>query len=76
MSSRDANTLTVRLLERVRDVSREAWDALADPDGSPFVEHTWLDCLEEAGCVGAEVGWLPRHFTLYRGETLIAAAPA
>ncbi len=76
MSSRAANTLTVRLLERVRDVSREAWDALADPDGSPFVEHTWLDCLEEAGCVGAEVGWLPRHFALYRGETLVAAAPA
>ncbi len=68
--------LTLRLLERVRDVSREAWDRLADPDGTPFVEHTWLDCLEEAGCVGAERGWLPRHFALHRGDELIAVAPA
>ena len=59
--------LSVRLLERVRDVPREAWDALAVPSASPFAEWTWLDCLEEAGCVGADVGWLPRHFALYRG---------
>jgi predicted N-acyltransferase len=68
--------LSVRLLERVRDVPREAWDALAVPSSSPFAEWTWLDCLEEAGCVGADVGWLPRHFALYRGRDLIALAPA
>jgi uncharacterized protein len=68
--------LTLRLLERVRDVPREAWDALALPASSPFTEWTWLDCLEESGSVGAEVGWLPRHFALYRGRDLIAVAPA
>ena len=26
--------------------------------------------------MGASVGWLPRHFALYRGNDLIAAAPA
>lgn len=68
--------LTVRLLERVRDVPREAWDALVADDASPFVEHTWLDALEESGCVGAERGWLPRHFALFRGDRLVAAVPA
>jgi predicted N-acyltransferase len=71
----ESAALTLRLLERVRDVSREAWDAIVDPDGTPFVEHTWLDCLEEAGCVGERVGWLPRHFALYRGDALVAVAP-
>lgn len=68
--------LTIRLLERVREVPQEAWDALAVPSSTPFAEWTWLDCLEEAGCVGADVGWLPRHFALYRGSDLVAIAPA
>ena len=51
--------LSLRLLERVRDVPREAWDLFAVPAASPFVEWTWLDCLEEAGCVGADAGWHP-----------------
>ncbi|HEY2509786.1 MAG TPA: peptidogalycan biosysnthesis protein, partial [Polyangiaceae bacterium] len=67
---------TLRLLERVSEVAREAWDALALPSSSPFVEWTWLDALERTGCVGADVGWLPRHFALYRGSDLVAVAPA
>ena len=67
---------SLRLLERVSEVPREAWDALALPSSSPFVEWTWLDALERAGCVGADAGWLPRHFALYRGSDLVAAAPA
>lgn len=58
------------------DVPREAWDGLLRPGSSPFVEHTWLACLEEAGCVGERTGWLPRHLALYDGDELIAAAPA
>jgi predicted N-acyltransferase len=68
--------LRLQLLERVRDVPREAWDALAVPSSSPFTEWTWLDCMEEAGCVGEDSGWFPRHFALYRGRDLVAAAPA
>jgi uncharacterized protein len=46
-------------------------------DSSPFVEHAWLACLEESGCVGAErSGWLPRPLVLYDGKKLVAAAPA
>lgn len=40
------------------------------------MEHTWLACLEEAGCVGGKTGWLPRHLALYDGGELVAAAPA
>jgi len=44
----------LRILSRVRDVPRAAWDALVGESGSPFVEWTWLDCLEESGCVDAD----------------------
>jgi uncharacterized protein len=60
----------------VKDIPREEWDALAEADPSPFVEWTWLDCLEEAGCVGDDTGWQPVHFSLYEDARLIALAPA
>ena len=67
---------TLRVLERVREVPRETWDALLTDDSSPFVEHTWLDCLEEAGCTGGETGWIPAHLSLWKGDALVAAAPS
>jgi uncharacterized protein len=70
------STRTLKILERVREVDKAAWDALAVPSSSPFVEWTWLDCLEEAGCVGKKSGWIPHHFVLYEGDRLVAATPA
>ena len=67
--------IELRLLGRIRDVAKGEWDALVG-DGSPFVEWTWLDCMEEAGCVGPGTGWLPQHFALFRDGRLVAAAPA
>jgi predicted N-acyltransferase len=72
----DLSSYTVRVLKRVRDVSSAAWDTLLGEQSSPFVEHAWLDALEETGCVGGETGWIPTHLTLWRGETLVAAAPS
>ena len=68
--------LELRVVERIRDIPEDAWNALVREDSSPFVEHAWLSCLEEAGCTGAAAGWLPRHLALYDGKDLVAAAPA
>jgi uncharacterized protein len=68
--------LELRIVERVNEVPAEAWNALVREDASPFVEHAWLSCLEDAGCVGGKSGWLPRHLVLYEGKRVIAAAPA
>lgn len=68
--------MELRVLERIKDVPKETWDGLVGEDASPFVEHTWLDCLEEAGCVGGSTAWIPRHLALYDGKELVAAAPA
>ena len=69
-------TLELRVLERISEVPEAEWNALVRADASPFVEHAWLACLEEAGCVGGRTGWLPRHLVLYDGGDLVAAAPA
>lgn len=69
-------TLELRVIERISDVPEAEWNALLRADASPFVEHAWLACLEEAGCVGGRTGWLPRHLVLYDGGEVVAAAPA
>jgi predicted N-acyltransferase len=77
--SSDDGTYTLRVVERVREIPSATWDALATsggPDSSPFVEHAWLDALEETGCVGGETGWVPAHLTVWRGDTLVAACPS
>jgi predicted N-acyltransferase len=68
--------LELRLHERIADVPQAVWDALLLPDSSPFMEWAWLEALEQTGCVAASRGWLPRHLTLWRGDKLVAAAPA
>ncbi|MGA3123767.1 MAG: GNAT family N-acetyltransferase [Polyangiaceae bacterium] len=67
---------SIRVLESVREVPPERWDALIGDDSSPFVEHAWLEALETTGCVGGRTGWLPRHLSLWRGADLVAAAPS
>ena len=69
------------MVPRIKDIPRESWDALLREGSSPFLEHTWLDCLEEGKCVGEGAGWMPQHLALYEtdatgAEQLVAAAPA
>lgn len=75
MSERAA-PYSLRLLERVREVPAADWDALLGEESSPFVEHRWLDALEETGCVGDETGWAPAHLSLWRADKLVAVAPS
>ena len=67
---------TLRVLSHVREVPAPTWDALLGPQSSPFVEHRWLDALEETGCVGDDTGWIPAHLSIWRSNELVAVAPA
>ncbi len=51
------------------------WDALTDEDGYPFTRHAFLAALEERGCVGEDVGWIPCHLLAYREDRLVGAMP-
>lgn len=60
----------------MRGVPQAAWDALGPARAYPFLQHAFLDALEQTGCVGEETGWLPHHLSLWQGESLSAVAPA
>jgi len=66
--------LRARWLARLDEVDAGAWDALAASD-NPFVRHAFLAGLERTDCVQPQLGWTPRHLTLWDDHTLVAAAP-
>lgn len=72
----DSLPLQFRVYSSIAGISPESWDALLDEQGTPFLEWSWLDSLEQSGSVSTETGWRPRHVTLWRGSRLVAAAPA
>lgn len=67
---------TLRIVEHLTEIAPETWDSLLDAECTPFQRHEWLAALEDAGCATAPRGWHPRHLTLWRGDRLVAAAPA
>jgi hypothetical protein len=66
--------LLVRLITDLSEVDADAWDALTGED-DPFVEHAFLQTLEESGSVGGESGWNPCHLTVWEDERLVGALP-
>lgn len=66
----------LRVVDTLADVSEPAWDALLDPACTPFQKRRWLHAMEREGCATEATGWHPRHLTLWRGDSLVAAAPA
>ncbi len=69
------NELSARVIGKVSEVPREAWDALVDEHASPFLRWDWLSALEETGCAVEAAGWIPSHVVLRRGERLVGACP-
>jgi predicted N-acyltransferase len=66
-SSKKPDTATFRVVTSVADVSREDWDAVANPAGqpyNPFIAHDFLWSLEESGSAVRKTGWLGQHLVL------------
>ena len=61
--------------ENIADVHQSAWDELALPLTTPFLEWEWLHQLEVSGSATAKTGWLPHHLTVWSQRNLVAAAP-
>jgi predicted N-acyltransferase len=72
--------LTFRAHSSVDEIPQRDWDALAlatpPESATPFVRWAFLDALEATGCAAPGAGWIPRHLAVYRGDRLVAAAPA
>lgn len=66
--------IEARFHDSIERIPAAAWDALR-PDDNPFVSHAFLALLERTGCVRQDWGWQAHHLGLYKGDTLVAAAP-
>lgn len=62
-------------INKIAEVPQAAWDALAMPLKTPFLEWEWLNNLESSGSAIPQAGWLPNHLTIWRDRQLIGAAP-
>ncbi|WP_204106531.1 MULTISPECIES: GNAT family N-acetyltransferase [Spirulina sp. CCY15215] len=62
-------------LHKMSEIPQMAWDELAQPLETPFLEWEWLNNLETSGSVAAKTGWQPCHLTVWRDRQLVAAAP-
>jgi predicted N-acyltransferase len=72
-SEQVAADFTTRVLERVDEVDRDAWNAL-EGTRQPFLRHEFLSALERTRCVGGETGWQPRHLTVHDAAGRLAGA--
>ena len=68
-------TRTMRWVSRIAAIDRAAWNRLALPVTTPFLEWDWLWLMETSGSVAPGSGWIPQHLTVWAGNELIAAAP-
>jgi hypothetical protein len=66
---------SVAWTNKIAEIPQSAWDTLALPLATPFLEWEWLNNLETSGSATARAGWLPNHLTVWRDRALIAAAP-
>lgn len=66
---------SVNWTNKIAELPQSEWDALAMPLSTPFLEWEWLNNLETSGSATAQAGWLPNHLTIWRDQSLIAAAP-
>lgn len=66
---------TFAWINHIAEIPQPAWDALALPLQTPFLEWEWLHNLETSGSAVPQEGWLANHLTVWRDRSLIAAAP-
>jgi uncharacterized protein len=66
---------SIRWNNHLAEIPQVAWDALAVPLKTPFLEWEWLNKMETSGSVAPETGWLPTHLTVWQGQDLVGAAP-
>jgi len=67
------NTVRWALVDGAGCVDAQQWDALVQ-DNDPFMEHGFLQALEEAACVGPRAGWVPRFVLAWAKPQAVTGA--
>ena len=56
--------ISFELRPSIGSIPAEDWNSCLQEESSPFLEHSWLLCLEESGCASPETGWAPQHVVI------------
>lgn len=75
MENRHISTYTTSWVRSIAEIDRAAWNALAEPLATPFLEWDWLRLMELSGSTTAKTGWLPHHLAVWSSSGLAALAP-
>lgn len=69
--------LKVQSHNSIESIPSKDWNGLLDlQTTSPFIQHEYLNALEQSGCVSEQTGWQPCHFTINdESNQLLAAIP-
>ncbi|MAN46030.1 MAG: N-acetyltransferase [Alphaproteobacteria bacterium] len=73
----DDTALKISFASALADVSREEWNAVANPKGvryDPFLKWEFLESMESSGAATAATGWMPRHILLRDASGKLKAA--
>ena len=75
----DDTSIRITIAQGLADIDRDAWDAVANPDGlayDPFLSWDFLEALESTGTVTPRTGWTPCHILINGpADSLRAAMP-
>ncbi len=77
--SADRIELSLSIADRMSDVDRASWNAIANPPGErydPFLDWDFLEAAESSQCAQPDTGWTPRHMLAHdTAGKLVGAAP-
>mmetsp|Transcript_3217 Transcript_3217/g.4794 ORF Transcript_3217/g.4794 Transcript_3217/m.4794 type:complete len:527 (+) Transcript_3217:28-1608(+) len=75
LSSLADKVIEFKLHDSLDSIGAEAWNLFLGPSSSPFMEYSWLQCLEKSGCASPETGWAAQHVSVQMNGKAIAYVP-
>ena len=71
----DERTVEFQLHSSITSIPAEDWDACLSENSSPFLQHSWLRCLEESECASPSTGWVPQHVSISIDDEIVGYVP-
>ncbi|CAH0990374.1 hypothetical protein SIN8267_00466 [Sinobacterium norvegicum] len=66
--------INIQYIDSINAIDKALWNNTVNAD-YPFLQHQFLQALEDSGAVTTEKGWQPNHGLIYDDERLIGIIP-
>ena len=51
----------LNFIDNFNSIDESQFNKLIRKDDAPFIQYSFLNALENSGCVGRDYGWTPKH---------------